>query len=94
MSMGRPIWRDVLEQTQKEPFPRYLKRAVLEPLGLTHSGFEATPGCAQALTIPTTMNMTKSNRRGQPMPDGRRGNWSLFSDIIKHQIAPGVLFET
>jgi CubicO group peptidase (beta-lactamase class C family)/D-alanyl-D-alanine dipeptidase len=39
----------VLEHTQKEPFPRYLKRAVLEPLGLTHSGFEATPELTREL---------------------------------------------
>jgi len=33
----------VLERTQKEPFAKYLKRAVLDPLGLEHSGFEPTP---------------------------------------------------
>jgi CubicO group peptidase (beta-lactamase class C family)/D-alanyl-D-alanine dipeptidase len=30
----------VLERTQKESFPTYLKRKVLDPLGLTKSGFE------------------------------------------------------
>src|SRR5262249_27951068 len=39
----------VLEHTQKEPFPRYLQRAVLEPLGLRKSGFEATPALTKAL---------------------------------------------
>jgi CubicO group peptidase (beta-lactamase class C family)/D-alanyl-D-alanine dipeptidase len=33
----------VLERTQKEPFAPYLKKAVLDPLGLRSSGFEATP---------------------------------------------------
>src|SRR5687767_6511130 len=33
----------VLEQTQREPFAKYLKRAVLDPLGLEHSSFEPTP---------------------------------------------------
>src|SRR5687768_16223715 len=33
----------VLEQTQREPFAKYLKRAVLDPLGLERSSFEPTP---------------------------------------------------
>ncbi|PYS99778.1 MAG: serine hydrolase [Acidobacteria bacterium] len=33
----------VLEKTQKEPFAKYLKRAVLDPIGLEHSSFEPTP---------------------------------------------------
>ncbi len=33
----------VLERTQKEPFTKYLKGAVLDPLGLKRSGFESTP---------------------------------------------------
>ncbi|MCA1600235.1 MAG: serine hydrolase [Acidobacteria bacterium] len=33
----------VLERTQREPFAKYLKRAVLDPLGMTHSSFEPTP---------------------------------------------------
>ncbi|HZN12171.1 MAG TPA: serine hydrolase, partial [Blastocatellia bacterium] len=33
----------VLERAQREPFPRYLKRALLEPLGMGASGFEPTP---------------------------------------------------
>ncbi|MDQ3665460.1 MAG: serine hydrolase [Acidobacteriota bacterium] len=33
----------VLERTQGEPFAKYLKRAVLDPLGLEHSSFEPTP---------------------------------------------------
>jgi D-alanyl-D-alanine dipeptidase len=33
----------VLEITQKEPFAKYLQRAVLEPLGLKRSSFEPTP---------------------------------------------------
>jgi CubicO group peptidase (beta-lactamase class C family)/D-alanyl-D-alanine dipeptidase len=34
----------VLEHTQKEPFAKYLKRAVLEPVGLKRSSFEEEPG--------------------------------------------------
>ncbi len=33
----------VLERTQRQPFAKYLKRAVLDPLGLAHSSFEPTP---------------------------------------------------
>ncbi len=33
----------VLERTQREPFAKYLKRAVLDPLGLERSSFEPTP---------------------------------------------------
>ncbi|HEY6332967.1 MAG TPA: serine hydrolase [Blastocatellia bacterium] len=33
----------VLEHTQGERFPAYLKRAVLDPMGLSHSSFEPTP---------------------------------------------------
>lgn len=33
----------VLERTQKQPFTAYLKHAVLDPMGLRKSGFEATP---------------------------------------------------
>ena len=33
----------VLERTQGEPFAKYLKRAVLDPLGLERSSFERTP---------------------------------------------------
>ncbi len=33
----------VLERTQRAPFAKYLKRAVLDPLGLERSSFEPTP---------------------------------------------------
>src|ERR1051325_10021452 len=33
----------VLERTQRQPFAKYLKRAVLDPLGLARSGFEPEP---------------------------------------------------
>ena len=33
----------VLERTQGEPFAGYLKRSVLDPLGLEHTSFEPTP---------------------------------------------------
>jgi len=39
----------VLEQTQREPFAKYLKRAVLDPLGLERSSFEPTPEIAKDL---------------------------------------------
>jgi CubicO group peptidase (beta-lactamase class C family)/D-alanyl-D-alanine dipeptidase len=39
----------VLERSQKEPFARYLKEAVLEPLGLKRSSFEPTPAITKDL---------------------------------------------
>jgi CubicO group peptidase (beta-lactamase class C family)/D-alanyl-D-alanine dipeptidase len=39
----------VLEYTQKEPFAKYLKRAVIEPLGLKRSSFEPDPGLTKDL---------------------------------------------
>ncbi|MGH8772576.1 MAG: serine hydrolase, partial [Burkholderiales bacterium] len=39
----------VLERTQGEPFAKYLKRAVLDPLGLQRSSFEPTPEITQDL---------------------------------------------
>ncbi len=39
----------VLEQTQGEPFAKYLKRAVLDPLGLERSSFEPTPDITKDL---------------------------------------------
>lgn len=37
----------VLELTQKEPFPRYLARTLLTPLGMKSSGFESDPAAAK-----------------------------------------------
>ena len=39
----------VLEKTQNEPFARYLKRALLDPLGMTKSGFEPAPALRREL---------------------------------------------
>ena len=40
----------VLERTQDKPFAKYLKSAVLDPLGLEHSGFEPTPNLTKNLS--------------------------------------------
>ena len=39
----------VLEKTQGHPFAKYLKRSVLDPLGLDHSSFELTPEITKSL---------------------------------------------
>lgn len=39
----------VLEETQKQPFARYLWRTVLDPLGMKHSGFEPDPALTKDL---------------------------------------------
>jgi CubicO group peptidase (beta-lactamase class C family)/D-alanyl-D-alanine dipeptidase len=38
----------LLERTQKQPFAQYLKRAVLDPIGMKESSFEPTQGVAKA----------------------------------------------
>jgi serine beta-lactamase-like protein LACTB len=43
----------VLERTQKEPFARYLRRAVLAPLGMTRSDFEPEPALLKDLAKAT-----------------------------------------
>ncbi len=39
----------VLEQTQKQPFPRYLQRALLAPMDMEHSSFEPDPAITKDL---------------------------------------------
>jgi CubicO group peptidase (beta-lactamase class C family)/D-alanyl-D-alanine dipeptidase len=39
----------VLEQTQKQSFPRYLQRTLLAPLDMTHSSFEPDPALTKDL---------------------------------------------
>jgi CubicO group peptidase (beta-lactamase class C family)/D-alanyl-D-alanine dipeptidase len=39
----------LLEKTQNEPFARYLKRTLLDPLGMKTSGFEPTPALKRDL---------------------------------------------
>jgi CubicO group peptidase (beta-lactamase class C family)/D-alanyl-D-alanine dipeptidase len=39
----------VLEQIQKQPFPRYLQRTLLAPLEMTHSSFEPDPAITRDL---------------------------------------------
>jgi CubicO group peptidase (beta-lactamase class C family)/D-alanyl-D-alanine dipeptidase len=39
----------VLEQTQKQPFPRYLQRTLLAPMEMTHSSFEPDPAVTKDL---------------------------------------------
>jgi CubicO group peptidase (beta-lactamase class C family)/D-alanyl-D-alanine dipeptidase len=39
----------VLERTQKQPFARYLKRTLLDPLDMKHSGFEPEPALTKHL---------------------------------------------
>src|SRR5262249_28019887 len=43
----------VLEKTQKEPFARYLRRAVLAPLGMTRSDLEPEPALLKDLAKAT-----------------------------------------
>lgn len=50
----------VLERTQKEAFPKYLKRALLDPMGLKQSSFEPEPDLVRNLA--TAFMWTVDNR--------------------------------
>ena len=55
----------VLEKTQGQPFAKYLKRAVLDPLGLENTSFEPTPQITKKLA---TANMWTVDGREFPAP--------------------------
>ena len=71
----------VLERTQQEPFARYLARRVLAPLGMTRSGFEATPELARGLARAT---MWTIDGRAFPAPTfalGMAPAGSMYSTV-------------
>jgi CubicO group peptidase (beta-lactamase class C family)/D-alanyl-D-alanine dipeptidase len=71
----------VLEQTQKEPFTRYLERALLRPLGMTHSSFEPVPAVTKDLARAV---MWTYHGREFPAPTFQLGMapaGSMYSDV-------------
>ncbi len=71
----------VLEHTQKEPFAQYLKRAVLEPLGLKKSGFEADPGLAKDLANATMWTYYGRVFDAPTFPLGMAPAGSMYSTV-------------
>jgi CubicO group peptidase (beta-lactamase class C family)/D-alanyl-D-alanine dipeptidase len=71
----------VLEATQKEPFPRYLRRAVLEPLGLKKSGFEATPALTRDLANAVMWAMHGRTFEAPTFPLGMAPAGSMYSTV-------------
>lgn len=83
----------VLERTQREPFAKYLKRAVLDPMGLQHSAFEPEPELVRRLakaqmwtqhgevfTAPTfELGMSPAGSMYSTMPDLARFMMVLFN---------------
>src|SRR5262249_22621985 len=72
----------VLERTQKEPFARYLRRTLLEPLGMRKSAFEPTPELTRDLAAAT---MWTYHGREFPAPTfelGMAPAGSMYSTVI------------
>jgi CubicO group peptidase (beta-lactamase class C family)/D-alanyl-D-alanine dipeptidase len=82
----------ILERTQKEPFPRYLRRTLLEPLGLRKSGFEPTAALTKDLAAAT---MWTYDGRVFPAPTfslGMAPAGSMYSTVLDLGRFLGVLF--
>jgi CubicO group peptidase (beta-lactamase class C family)/D-alanyl-D-alanine dipeptidase len=71
----------VLERTQKEPFPHYLQRAVLDPLGLKKSGFEATPALTKDLAAAIMWTVDGRTFDAPTFPLGMAPAGSMFSTV-------------
>src|SRR5262249_53926428 len=72
----------VLERTQRESFYPYLKRAVLDPMGLTHSAFEPLPAIQSKLAKATMWTL---DRRAFDAPTFQLGMGpcgSMYSTVL------------
>ena len=59
---GIAVLGDVLERTQHESFYPYLRRAVLEPMGLSHSAFQPLPEIVSHPRLAKASMWTLDNR--------------------------------
>src|SRR5438876_1822044 len=71
----------VLESTQKEPFAKYLKRAVLEPLGLKKSSFEPTSDLTRDLAKGTMWTYHGRSFEAPTFPLGMAPAGSMYSTV-------------
>ena len=62
----------VLEETQKQPFARYMSRTLLQPLGMTSSSFEPDPVIAKNLARSGDVDLPRPRISG---PDVRARAW-------------------
>lgn len=72
----------VLEQTQREPFARYLRRAVLDPLGLKKSGFEPTPALTKDLAAAFMWTVEGRTFDAPTFPLGMAPAGSMYSTVL------------
>lgn len=75
----------VLEHTQKEPFPKYLQRTVLDPLGLKKSSFEATPALTKDLAAAVMWTVDGRTFDAPTFPLGMAPAGSMYSTV--HDLA-------
>jgi CubicO group peptidase (beta-lactamase class C family)/D-alanyl-D-alanine dipeptidase len=71
----------VLEQVQGEPFAAYLKRAVLDPLGLKQSSFEATAALTRELAAASMWTYHGRVFEAPTFPLGMAPAGSMYSTV-------------
>jgi CubicO group peptidase (beta-lactamase class C family)/D-alanyl-D-alanine dipeptidase len=71
----------VLEKMQGEPFAPYLKRAVLDPLGLKSSGFELRPALKKELAAATMWTYHGRNFEAPTFPLGMAPAGSMYATV-------------
>jgi serine beta-lactamase-like protein LACTB len=72
----------VLEKTQGEPFPKYLDRAVLRPLGLKKSAFEPTPAVTKDLAAARMWTYHASEFEAPTFQLGMAPAGSMYSTVL------------
>jgi CubicO group peptidase (beta-lactamase class C family) len=61
---GYTVLQLAVEEVSGQPFADYMQREILEPLGMTHSGFDETPALLERAAVP-------HDDRGRPLPRER-----------------------
>jgi CubicO group peptidase (beta-lactamase class C family)/D-alanyl-D-alanine dipeptidase len=82
----------VLERTQGEPFAKYLRHAVLDPLGLKKSGFEPTPSLKQDLAMASMWTYHGRAFEAPTFTLGMAPAGSMYSTVLDLARFLGALF--
>lgn len=82
----------VLEATQKEPFARYLQTRLLNPLGMTKSGFEPTPALTKDLAHPLMWTYHGRTFAAPTFELGMAPAGSMYSTVVDLARFLGILF--
>ncbi len=72
----------VLERTQKTPFAEHMRRALLEPLGMRHSGYELTPELKKHLAAATMWTYQGREFEAPTFAMGARPAGNLYSTVL------------